>query len=146
MISPDPSLDAVVNELAAICLARSSPSVTVGVDVEELERWSSSPSRLDRLFTPGELVHCQTLANPRAQFAGIWCVKEAVVKALSGVAVVSPRDVEVLHDPTGRPRVRLSVDPSGSLAATISVSVSRTSSVAVAVAVHVPAGAAHTSP
>lgn len=100
----------------------------VGVDAEEIARWHEPDLRL---FTPAERAHCGTSAE---RFAGRWCAKEAVVKALGPFVAASVRDVEVLAEPSGRPVVRLA-DRLAAAGVVVAVSITHTRSVAVAVAV-----------
>ena len=51
----------------------------MGVDIEATERWRAPDLRL---FTDDELTSCSGRANPAEAFAGTWCAKEAVVKAV----------------------------------------------------------------
>ena len=39
----------------------------------------------DRNYTPGEQAYCSKAPHPSASYAGKWCAKEAVVKALTSV-------------------------------------------------------------
>ena len=65
---------------------------------------------LDRVYTPGEQEYCQK--NPKRYFehlAGRFAAKEAVLKVLGtgwrgGIAWT---DIEVLKEPSGQPRIRL---------------------------------------
>ena len=102
----------------------------VGVDTEAVDRWGDPDPRL---FTVNERSHCLSLARPAEGFAGRWCAKEAVVKALTPFARVAIRDVEILVGADGRPLVRLApqalIDD-----ICVVVSISHTASVAVAVA------------
>jgi holo-[acyl-carrier protein] synthase len=101
----------------------------VGVDVEEVARWTDPDLRI---FTPAEREHCAAGADSAERYAGRWCAKEAVVKALAPYVAASPRDVEILPDPAGRPLVRLA-PRLGEVEACVTIS--HTGSVAVAVAV-----------
>lgn len=76
----------------------------VGVDIEMVERFETADPRL---FTEAELALCAASAKPAESRAGRWCAKEAVVKAVARYVLLSPREVEVLTDPGGRPIVRL---------------------------------------
>lgn len=76
----------------------------MGVDVEEVRRFHSSPPGL---FTDAEVAHCTAQADAAEAFAGTWCAKEAAVKALSDVVAVLPRDIEVTRDSRGAPHARL---------------------------------------
>jgi holo-[acyl-carrier protein] synthase len=107
----------------------------VGVDVEEVDRWRDPNVDLRSLFTSDERSYCDAKACPAEVYAGHWCVKEAVVKALAGVVVISPRQVEVAHYPDGRPRVVITPRGLEWVVDRIHVSASHTKHVAVAVAI-----------
>lgn len=79
-------------------------SLGVGVDIEMVSRFQTPDSRL---FTEAELALCAASANPSESRAGRWCAKEAVVKAVARHVLLSPREVEILADPAGRPVVYL---------------------------------------
>ena len=79
-------------------------AVRVGVDVEAVARFESGTKGL---FTDLELAQTAANARPAESRAGRWCAKEAVVKAVSGAILLSPREVEVVTDPDGRPRAVL---------------------------------------
>lgn len=102
----------------------------IGVDAESVERWNDPDLRL---FSEEERDHCLALANPAEGFAGRWCAKEAVVKAMSPFETVTIRDVGILVGTRGEPLVRLTrrdmVD-----AVHVVVSITHTKTVAVAVA------------
>lgn len=96
----------------------------VGVDIESVQRFADANPRL---FTAAEREHCD--GRPES-LAGVWCAKEAVVKALSRWRALTVRSVEVRYD--GRRPV---VEVPGF---EIDVSISHTDQYAVAVAVAVP--------
>ncbi|MEJ3652812.1 4'-phosphopantetheinyl transferase superfamily protein [Actinomycetes bacterium KLBMP 9759] len=105
----------------------------VGVDTEDVARWEHPDLRL---FTPEERRHCAALGRSAEGFAGRWCAKEAVVKAVAPYAPATVRDVEIVAAPDGRPLVVLA----GRLVAMgieATVTISHSSAVAVAVAVAV---------
>ena len=109
----------------------------VGVDVEAVARFE----RVDaRIFTADEVAYCEMQAHPES-FAGHWCAKEAVVKAVGNRVRLSPRDVEVRHSAAGAPLIFLR-NKGGEWAPDqgIHVSISHTEALAVAVAVVVEAG------
>src|SRR4051812_46635414 len=78
--------------------------IGVGLDIEMVGRFRTPDPRL---FTAAELALCAASANPIETRAGRWCAKEAVVKAISRYVMLSPREVEILGDPSGRPVVHL---------------------------------------
>jgi len=105
----------------------------VGVDVEEIERWTSPDLRV---FTAAERAYCLGPGRSAERFAGRWCAKEAVVKAVAPFVAGSLRDVEILADVTGRPLVHLSPRLVHlGLDVTVSITHSTTMAVAIAVAV-----------
>lgn len=96
----------------------------VGVDIESVHRFATVS---ERLFTPGELAHAGQRMDSRA---GIWCAKEAVVKAVSTWRQLSLREIEVVYD-GDRPTVTIE-------GFSVEVSISHTHDYAVAFAVAVP--------
>lgn len=113
------------NRLTADWHHRAVEDIGIGVDIEATKRFrDASP----RLFTPGEWQHAREQAD---SLAGIWCAKEAVVKAIGRWQAISVRDVEVTWDVNGRPAVRI---PGYS----VDVTISHTEDAAVAVALVTP--------
>ncbi|KAJ2737625.1 fatty acid synthase alpha subunit Lsd1, partial [Coemansia sp. BCRC 34301] len=56
----------------------------VGVDIELIADINiENETFVERNFTVGEQEYCWSRANPHASFAGKWCAKEAVIKAVS---------------------------------------------------------------
>lgn len=72
-----------------------------------LERWGEVGMR--RLFAPGELAYCESLASPFPSLAARFAAKEAFFKALGTGYGRGGRwvDVEVQRDPLGKPGLRL---------------------------------------
>lgn len=92
-------------------------AVAVGIDAAEVGRVSAAIERwgdrfLDRVFTPAERAYCDSRRSRDAHYAARFAVKEAVSKALgTGLSFgVRWRDVEIVRDPAGPPRVRLAGD------------------------------------
>ena len=83
---------------------------TVGIDIIEIDRVASVVDRwgnrfLNRIYTKNELDYCR---GRFPQLAARFAAKEAVMKALgTGVRGVGWRDVEVVRQRGGRPRVEL---------------------------------------
>lgn len=82
----------------------------IGVDIQRIERIKKSLANsafVERVFTEAEREYCKSRAVPEQSYAGIFCAKEAAVKAVKqGFGAISPRDVEVLHSDNGAPRLR----------------------------------------
>lgn len=115
--------------------------VGLGIDCEEIARWEglSAESRSDArypLFSEQEHSYCSSNPYPAQHYAGRWCLKEAAVKALAGISVLTTRDVEVLHVPGKNPTVviahRACVPPELSLLASVTHSEKTAAAVVIA--------------
>ena len=102
----------------------------VGIDVEEVARWHDPAAAL---FTEAEHRHCQRMARPAESYAGRWCAKEAVLKALSPFLTVGLRDIEIGSTGSGAPSATVRARWRGDLR----VSIAHSPAVAVAVAIAV---------
>ncbi len=84
----------------------------LGNDIIEIDRMRASIERhglhfLNRLFSQKEQDYCYKFQDPAPHFTGKFAAKEAVAKAL-GVgfgASLSWRDLEILNDDNGKPKV-----------------------------------------
>jgi len=84
-----------------------------GIDIAEVARIRESIERfgerfLERIFTPGEILYCDSKANRFERYAARFAAKEAAMKALGtgwnhGVRW---RDCEVARLPGGRPTIQ----------------------------------------
>lgn len=88
--------------------------VGVGIDVVEVRRMrellSRHPERAPaRLFTPEERAWCEARASPAECYAARFAAKEALLKALGrGLSAgIEWRDIRVVSDGNGRPRLEL---------------------------------------
>lgn len=115
--------------------------VVTGIDVVEVERFRTvllrTPTLAERVFTEAER---DSAKGRPAQLAGRFAVKEAALKALGvGIGAVPLRELEVVSDPSGAPRLELG--PGAAALAdrrgwsSVSCSISHERSVAVAVVV-----------
>lgn len=81
---------------------------SVGVDIVETKRvgklWRDGAIK-ERCYTEGERRYIEGFEEPDERAAGFFCAKEAVLKALS--PRLSLRDIEVCHEPSGRPYITL---------------------------------------
>ncbi len=90
-----------------------TPSVLgIGNDIIEIERVRKSIAThgqrfLKKIFTSGEQAYCLKHKDPAPHFAGRFCAKEAVAKALgTGFGKhASWLDIEILNDSKGKPVV-----------------------------------------
>lgn len=80
----------------------------IGTDIVEVERIEKSINRtdkfLEKVFTQREVDYCNSKPNRYERYAGRFCAKEAVSKALgTGVRNFSLTDLEILNDELGKP-------------------------------------------
>ena len=112
----------------------------VGTDIEDLERWHKLLPELDgdlgnRMFFPEEHAYCRSYADAAVHYAGTWCAKEAVFKALSVGYVLLASDLKILRESDGRPFVDLSHTCFDALKPVIRLSISHCNTTALAFAV-----------
>lgn len=88
-------------------------TVGIGVDILEVARMERAMERtpriLDRIFTDEERAYCDATPRPAESYAGRFCAREAVLKAL-GVGFsdgIGLKDVSVTVDEKGMPKVVL---------------------------------------
>lgn len=89
--------------------------IGIGNDIVEIARvrhiFKRHPTRfLSRVFTPNEQAYCLKHADPATRLAARFAAKEAVAKAMgTGFGhLLSWLDIEIAHDPMGKPVVLLS--------------------------------------
>ena len=94
----------------------------VGTDIVDVCRLATSLRRrtgfADMVFASDERRFCDSQRRPELHYAARFAAKEAFLKALglgilSGVAL---REIEVVRDPDGAPRLRLGPTASAALA------------------------------
>jgi holo-[acyl-carrier protein] synthase len=86
----------------------------IGTDIVECVRIRKMIEKhgelfLRRVYTEREISYCQSRKRATEHFAGRWAAKEAILKALgTGWAKgLAWTDVEIHHDPNGKPHVRV---------------------------------------
>lgn len=113
----------------------------VGTDLEDISRIRSSIDEngqkfLNRIYTVKERKYCESKADPAMHFAGRFCAKEAIIKALRSSGINSSidwKDIEIEADDDGKPQVNLNQELDG----VCRVSISHTSTQAVAFALYI---------
>ncbi len=80
----------------------------IGTDIVEVERIEKSINRtekfLEKVFTQREVDYCNSKPNRYERYAGRFCAKEAVSKALgTGIRNFKLTDMEILNDELGKP-------------------------------------------
>ncbi len=83
-----------------------SGSMRLGNDIQLVEELfpNSEPldsKSLEKLFTKYEIGYAQSMENPRATLAGLFSLKESLVKA--GASYETYLDLEISHDREGAP-------------------------------------------
>jgi holo-[acyl-carrier protein] synthase len=88
--------------------------IGVGIDIIEVSRIRAMLRKhndrfLERVFTPAEQAYCTRSVRSDEHFAARFAAKEAAMKALGtglsgGIQWI---DIEVTHDPNGRPVITL---------------------------------------
>lgn len=84
----------------------------IGIDIIELERVKSDDTFLKKIAFDEEIEYIKKGKSLRVQkqkIAALWCVKEAVMKALglgekSGVKC---KDIQLFHEESGKPYVKV---------------------------------------
>lgn len=125
--------------------------VGLGTDIVEVDRIARMMADhgdhfLTRVFTAGEIAHCQGRREAAQNYAGRWAAKEAVMKALGTgfTKDVGWTDIEVVTESSGKPTIALSGPASGVAErmgiAQILISISHTKSYATATAIAVGNG------
>ena len=76
-----------------------------GVDIENVSRFVNRDDDFFKtIFTDSEIKYCRSKSKPEQHFCGIYCAKEALSKALSGiVSNMEYHDFCVEHDEQGTP-------------------------------------------
>lgn len=79
----------------------------VGVDIELISRFEQCNEKvLHRVFTDSEREYCFSHKNFAQHLAGMWCAKEAVIKALEDRSI-DYIDIVISHRENGAPYVVL---------------------------------------
>ena len=104
--------------------ASSGPAI--GIDIEGVENlpWTGDPWKdpfYQENFTESEIAYALRQADSRSTLCGLWCAKESVIKLGSEFSRLRPRQIEVIHDASGRPGIRF-IGISGTVAITVSIS------------------------
>jgi holo-[acyl-carrier protein] synthase len=90
----------------------------IGTDISEVVRMKQATDKwgrkfLKRVFSDKEIEYCLSKRDPFPHLSARFAAKEATIKALSSVIndhYIYPGDIEVLHEPSGRPYIVLSGD------------------------------------
>lgn len=86
--------------------------IGVGIDILDISRigrlLTKFPERFrTKVFTKAEIKFCDSRLEYVSSFAKMFALKEATAKAISDISGVGWRDIEVTHDPNGKPLMSL---------------------------------------
>ena len=109
----------------------------IGIDIEKIERFKNfNDTQLNRIFTKNEIEYAFSYKEPYSHLAGMWCVKEAFIKAIK-IKEIPLKKIEILHNKDGSPYIEITknleqyfIDKNCSY---IDISISHTDETAVAV-------------
>lgn len=126
VLSKDKNLPAMFSQQIA---TSANSGGGVGIDIEDVSSFPQvSDFREDVFykmnFSQNEISYCVLRPNPLVSFAGLFAVKESLVKADNSLKAVSFNAIEITHDENGKP-----------LFPEYEISISHTDTVAVAVVV-----------
>ncbi len=116
--------------------------IYTGVDIERTTRidhlWKTKPIVLQKMFFPSEWNYFISRGYSIASLTGIWCAKEAVVKAVYPTRQLQIKDVEIISQRGAAPRVVLHAGALGEapIVLNVQVSIAHTSEYATATAIH----------
>jgi holo-[acyl-carrier protein] synthase len=86
----------------------------IGVDVVDVQRLKKVLEQqgsyfVGKVFTDSEISYCQSKKNPHEHFAARFAAKEAVAKAMrtGWSGAFRWKDVEVVNEPSGAPKLTL---------------------------------------
>ena len=76
------------------------------IEIKRIEKAIKSQHFIERVYTPKEIEYIKNKGNKSQTFAGIFCAKESVCKAIgTGFSGKKFHDIEILHDEKGKPFV-----------------------------------------
>lgn len=108
----------------------------IGIDIESISRFENlfinKKRLLEKMFNQYEWEYAMAKPNPSQTLTGIWCAKEAVVKALYPLRQVFIKDITIRHKDTGEPYVELNSEDGESRSIHISISHAKDYATAVA--------------
>lgn len=110
----------------------------IGFDIESIKRIEflveNKPTIVKKFFSKHEWEYANKKAKIAETLTGLWCAKEAVVKALSNRKSIQIKDVEIRHHLNGGPFVYSICNQKFDLEYSIEISISHTREYATAMA------------
>ncbi|RPA66602.1 4'-phosphopantetheinyl transferase superfamily protein [Cyclobacteriaceae bacterium YHN15] len=110
----------------------------IGTDIESIERfqrlWTKKPHLLEKLFFSSELEKAKSSNHSAKHLTGLWCAKEAVLKAFAPVLELEVTLIEITKNPKGYPEAIIHHSEISSINYHLSISISHTGEMATATA------------
>ena len=111
----------------------------IGTDIEQISRFihllDSKPQLLQKMFFVSEYDYANSKSTPASSLAGIWCAKEAVLKAFTPVLALEVTQIEITKNPKGYPEATIHHPDILSLNYHLSISIAHTKEMATATAI-----------
>lgn len=112
--------------------------IYVGTDIENVSRfekfWSHKSSVAKRIFFDSEMNQAGKSHKTVSSLAGIWCAKEAVLKAFAPVLALEVTQIEITKNPKGYPEAIIHHQDISAINFHLSISISHTKEMATATA------------
>lgn len=82
----------------------------IGIDIEKIDRFKTlKKTQLKKIYTQNEIDYAFKFSEPYSHLAGMWCVKEAFIKAVKNKNIPL-KTIEVLHKENGSPYINIIAD------------------------------------
>ena len=106
--------------------------LNIGIDIEQVGRFKNKGKRLlEKIFSKKELKMMKS--HNAHHLTGIFCAKEAVIKACNPVKKLQLKDIGIFHRRDGSPYAVIKSNPM--IARNLKISISHSKDYAVAVAI-----------
>ena len=113
----------------------------IGCDIENISRFrkklnAKSKKFLDKIFSNKEQIYCDSKSDPAMHYAGKFCAKEAIVKAIKSSnqkISISFNQIEILNSSHGEPIANFNIKIKGFC----KISISHTSDYAMSIALFI---------
>ena len=113
----------------------------IGCDIENVSRFkkkinTNSKKFLDKIFSEKEQIYCDSKSDPAMHYAGKFCAKEAIVKAIKSSnqkISISFNQIEILNSSHGEPIANFNIKIKGFC----KISISHTSDYAMSIALFI---------
>ncbi|MCH7412051.1 4'-phosphopantetheinyl transferase superfamily protein [Belliella sp. R4-6] len=110
----------------------------IGTDIEHVSRiqrlLDHKPRIIQKIFFDSECKYSDLRMITSESLTGIWCAKEAVLKAFAPVLTLELKQIEITKNPKGFPEAIIHHPIASSLSFHLSISISHTKDIATATA------------